>query len=80
DGQFTLTLTAEATNANSGYLPIADRRGNTVTVRMEVSRNAGSTNSTICTLPADLRPANTLSFNMLANDGSLVGVNFKWDG
>ncbi|WP_257142958.1 BppU family phage baseplate upper protein [Bacillus thuringiensis] len=80
DGQFALTLTAEATNANSGYLPIADRRGNTVTVRMEVSRNAGSTNSTICTLPADLRPANTLSFNMLANDGSLVGVNFKWDG
>ncbi|PFI25213.1 hypothetical protein COI53_28775, partial [Bacillus thuringiensis] len=38
DGMVNLTLTSEATNANAGYLPIADRRGNTVTVRMEVTR------------------------------------------
>ncbi|MBJ7955791.1 BppU family phage baseplate upper protein [Bacillus cereus] len=80
DGQFNLTLTADATNANAGYTPIADRRGNTVTVRMEVTRNAGAANTLICTLPADLRPANTLSYNFIANDGSLVGVNIKWDG
>lgn len=80
DGQFNLTFTADATNANAGYTPIADRRGNTVTVRMEVTRNAGAANTLICTLPADLRPANTLSYNFIANDGSLVGVNIKWDG
>ncbi|PFI24755.1 DUF2479 domain-containing protein, partial [Bacillus thuringiensis] len=34
----------------------------------------------ICTLPADVRPANTVSMNFLANDGSVVGVNITWDG
>ncbi|WP_257206635.1 BppU family phage baseplate upper protein [Bacillus thuringiensis] len=80
DGMVNLTLTSEATNANAGYLPIADRRGNTVTVRMEVTRNAGSASPLICTLPADVRPANTVSMNFLANDGSVVGVNITWDG
>ncbi|OTW84321.1 hypothetical protein BK702_22510 [Bacillus thuringiensis serovar cameroun] len=80
DGMVSLTLTADATNANAGYMPIADRRGNTVTVRMEVTRNAGSTNPLICTLPVDLRPANTISMNFIANDGTVVGVNIMWDG
>ncbi|AOM08948.1 BppU family phage baseplate upper protein [Bacillus thuringiensis] len=80
DGLVNLTLTADATNANAGYMPIADRRGNTVTVRMEVTRNVGSASPLICTLPVDVRPANTISMNFLANDGSVVGVNISWDG
>ncbi|EOP78374.1 hypothetical protein IGM_06659 [Bacillus cereus HuB4-4] len=80
DGQTTLTLTAEATNVNSGYMPLAERRGNTVTIRMEISRNANSSSPVVCNLPVDLRPPVTLSHNFLANDGSLVGVNVKWDG
>ncbi|AMR06520.1 BppU family phage baseplate upper protein [Bacillus thuringiensis] len=80
DGLATLILTENATNANSGYMPIADRRGNTVTVRMEVTRNVGSASALICTLPVDVRPANTVSMNFLANDGSVVGVNITWDG
>ncbi|PFD41415.1 hypothetical protein CN281_26910 [Bacillus cereus] len=80
DGQFPLVLTTDATNPNPGYTPIADRRGNTVTVRMEVSRNVGSTSTLICKLPDSLQPTNTLSYTFIANDGSPVGVNLKWDG
>ncbi|WP_141535551.1 hypothetical protein [Bacillus cereus] len=80
DGRVNLTLTADATNASSGYLPTVIRRGNTVTVRMEVTRNVGSSSTLITTLPADMRPTDTLSFNFSANDNTLVGVNITWDG
>lgn len=80
DGQTTLTLTAEATNVNSGYMPLAERRGNTVTFRMEITRNANSTSPVVCTLPVDLRPPITLSQYFTANDGTAVGVNVIWDG
>lgn len=80
DGQTTLTLTSEATNVNSGYLPLAERRGNTVTIRMEITRNANSSSPLVCTLPVDLRPPITISKNCIANDGSIVGVNVIWDG
>ncbi|WP_044023745.1 BppU family phage baseplate upper protein [Bacillus cereus] len=80
DGQANLTLTADATNANSGYMPLAERRGNTVTMRMEIIRNSGSSNSLVCTLPADMRPPITLSFICMANDGTPVSVNISWNG
>ncbi|CUB08508.1 hypothetical protein BN2127_JRS1_00290 [Bacillus cereus] len=80
DGRADLTLTADATNANSGYPPYAIRRGNAVTVRMEISRNAGSASSVVTTLPADMRPTDTLSMNFVANDGTVVGVNISWNG
>lgn len=80
DGQVTLTLTSDITNANSGYMPLAERRGNTVTMRMEVTRNVGSASSLACTLPVDMRPPITLSFTCLANDGTPVGVNISWNG
>lgn len=80
DGRADLTLTADATNANSGYFPYAIRRGNTVTVRMEITRNADSTGTTVCTLPADSRPVETISQTIIANDGTPVGVNISWNG
>lgn len=80
DGTANLTLTSDATNANVGYMPIADRRGNTVTVRMEVTRNVESTSSLICTLPTGYRPVNLISMHFLANDGSIVSVNITTDG
>ncbi|MFK4309995.1 hypothetical protein ABH957_004689 [Bacillus sp. RC242] len=80
DGLANLTLTADATNANASYMPIADRRGNTVTVRMEITRNEGSANSLVCTLPTDMRPVNTLSFMCFSNDGTPVSVNVSWNG
>ncbi|MCU5640251.1 phage baseplate upper protein [Bacillus cereus] len=80
DGSANLTLTSDTTNANAGYLPIADRRGSTVTLRMEITRNTGTTNTTVCTLPANFRPVNTLSFVCVANDGAPVTVNISWNG
>nr|WP_255264255.1 BppU family phage baseplate upper protein [Bacillus thuringiensis] len=80
DGQSALTLTAEATNVNSGYMPLAERRGNTVTVRMEITRNANSSSPVVCNLPGDMRPPITISQNFIGNDGSIVGVNVIWDG
>lgn len=80
DGQAALTLTADATNANSGYMPLAERRGNTVSMRMEITRNAGSANPLVCTLPVDMRPPITMSFICLANDGTPVSVNISWNG
>ncbi|PGU60337.1 hypothetical protein COD72_00160 [Bacillus cereus] len=75
-----ITLTADATNANTGYLPYAIRRGNIVTVRMELSRNAGSTGTTIATLPSNMRPTDTLSQIVIANDGTPVVVNISYNG
>ncbi|WP_404841475.1 BppU family phage baseplate upper protein [Bacillus paranthracis] len=80
DGQAALTLTADATNANSGYMPLAERRGNTVSMRMEITRNAGSASPLVCTLPVDMRPPITMSFICLANDGTPVSVNISWNG
>lgn len=80
DGQAALTLTADATNANSGYMPLAERRGNTVSMRMEITRNAGSSSPLVCTLPVDMRPPITISFICLANDGTPVSVNISWNG
>lgn len=71
DGRAELTLTADAITHNSGYTPIADRRGNTVTVRMAVQRVAGSTNKTIATLPADMRPTVTVLRLFTSTDGSI---------
>ncbi|HDR7769257.1 TPA: BppU family phage baseplate upper protein [Bacillus paranthracis] len=74
DGRADLILTSDATNADSGYLPVATRRGNAVTVRFKLSRNAGSTSSRIINLPADMRPIDFLEFNALADDGTTVKV------
>ena len=80
DGRVNLTLTADATNAASGYQPTATRRGNTVTVAMEITRNVGSAGSNICTLPVDMCPPATIVYSMLANDGTVVAVNINRTG
>ncbi len=80
DGRANLTLTADATNANAGYVPMAIRKGNAVTVRMEVTRNVGSSGTVITTLPPDMKPTDTLSYSFISNDGTAVSVNIKWDG
>ncbi|PFB88920.1 hypothetical protein CN283_11360 [Bacillus thuringiensis] len=80
DGRATLTLTADATNASPGYQPTATRRGNTVTVAMEITRNVGAAGTNVCTLPVDMCPPATISYSFLANDGSAVAVNVNRTG
>ncbi|MDV6040372.1 BppU family phage baseplate upper protein [Bacillus sp. SM-B1] len=74
DGRATLTLTADATNVDTTVGTFADRRGNTVTVKMAVKRNAGSTGQTVAELPTDMRPTSVITQMHIATDGTPVKV------
>ncbi|QWG87407.1 DUF2479 domain-containing protein (plasmid) [Bacillus mycoides] len=69
DGRASLTLTADAELVTS-YGVIADRRGNTVTLRAPIRRKVGSTNGAVFTLPADMRPTMMLTQVVHASDGT----------
>ncbi|MGE6313400.1 BppU family phage baseplate upper protein [Bacillus cereus] len=70
DGGAALTLTANVVTHDAGYAPIADRRGNVVTVRLAVKRVTGSVGKVVTTLPSTMRP----TFVQLAVIPSLEGV------
>ncbi|MDA1883130.1 BppU family phage baseplate upper protein [Bacillus cereus group sp. BY105LC] len=78
DGRATLTLTADATQFDTTIGSIADRRGNTVTLKMAVKRNVGG-NEIVCTLPPDVIPLSTLTHTVLATDGTPVRVTVGQD-
>ncbi|HEB4955573.1 TPA: BppU family phage baseplate upper protein [Bacillus cereus] len=80
DGRVNLTLTADATNIDSNFGAIADRRGNTVTVRLAIMRNAGATGEIVTTLPANMRPTLTLVKWGIAEDGSPLKYQIHTDG
>lgn len=69
DGRATITVTADAELITS-YGVIADRRGNTVTLRAPIRRKVGSTNGHVFTLPADMRPTMMLTQVVHASDGT----------
>ncbi|KMQ19607.1 hypothetical protein TU69_17960 [Bacillus cereus] len=70
DGRATITLTADAELAGTNGV-IADRRGNTVTLRAQVRRKAGSTGNVIFTMPSDMKPLLMATQNIIANDGTV---------
>ncbi|MGE7869592.1 BppU family phage baseplate upper protein [Bacillus paramycoides] len=72
DGTVNLTLSADGENPNSVAIPVAERRGNTVTISGSVRRKAGATGDVVLTLPVDMRPATTQRMNLLATDGTVV--------
>ncbi|MGG0207757.1 BppU family phage baseplate upper protein [Bacillus mycoides] len=80
DGRSTLTLTSDATNADTGNPPSVVRRGNTVTTRFKISRNVGSSSARVTTLPIDMRPTDYLEFNTIADDGSVVKITIGTAG
>ncbi|MCC2502474.1 BppU family phage baseplate upper protein [Bacillus paranthracis] len=79
DGRATLTLTENATQYGSTYTPIATRRGNTVTLRMVVSRN-GNDSGVITTLPVDMRPVDGITSTILASDGTSSDLVIRLNG
>ncbi|MGN4448236.1 BppU family phage baseplate upper protein [Bacillus cereus group sp. MYBK79-1] len=79
DGRATLTLTENATQYGSTYTPVATRRGNTVTLRMVISRN-GNDNGVITTLPADMRPVDGVTSTIVASDGTSSDVVIRLNG
>lgn len=79
DARATITVTADAelTGVNG---VIADRRGNTVTLRAPFRRKAGSTGSTVFTMPPGMRPTLSLYQNVVANDGTVGLLTIVPDG
>lgn len=80
DGRADLVLTADAINFDTSFLPVADRRGNTVTISGAIALKTGSVENLVTTLPVDMRPVTTLSRHYLATDGTSVHVVFNIDG
>ncbi|MEK4635194.1 BppU family phage baseplate upper protein [Bacillus sp. FSL W8-0519] len=80
DGRADLVLTADAINFDTSFLPVADRRGNTVTISGAIALKTGSVANLVTTLPVDMRPVTTLSRHYLATDGTSVHVVFNIDG
>lgn len=80
DGRADLTLTADATTFDAGYSPIADRRGNTVTLRMAIQRVAGSSSRIVTTLPTDMRPIATIVLAVSSTDGTMGKVTITTAG
>ncbi|PEL80012.1 BppU family phage baseplate upper protein [Bacillus wiedmannii] len=74
DGRANLTLTADAINFDTNYNPLADRRGNTVTVRGAIGRTATSTSSLVTTLPIDMRPTLSFAQSTCATDGTPITI------
>lgn len=80
DGRADLTLTADATTFDAGYSPIADRRGNTVTLRMAIQRVAGSSSRIVTTLPTDMRPIATIVLAVSSTDGTMGKITITTTG
>ncbi|MBJ8023697.1 BppU family phage baseplate upper protein [Bacillus cereus] len=80
DGRATLTLTSDATNTDAGYPPIVTRRGNSATLRMAISRNAGSSSSLVTTLPVDMRPIDNLTHAVIADDSTVIKMVIQSNG
>ncbi len=80
DGQANLTLTADATNWDTSFTPVAIRRGNTVTVRCALKRNAGSASAVMTNIPIDMRPTTAMVQGLTATDGSYVRLSISTSG
>lgn len=79
DGRASLTLTADAT-AGSSSPQIATRRGNTVTVSLDLQRNTGATGYVVTNLPSDMAPVDSCAFDTVATDGTPSRVFIRANG
>ncbi|WP_130067439.1 hypothetical protein [Bacillus albus] len=80
DGRVNLTLTADAVNFSTNRPLIADRRGNTVTIRGAVGLISTAVGNVISTLPTDVRPTTDIPMTTLATDGTFLAIDIMQDG
>ncbi|MGH0785887.1 BppU family phage baseplate upper protein [Bacillus cereus] len=80
DGRANISITADG-ELISGNGVIADRRGNTVTLRAGIRRKVGipHTNA-IFTLPVDMRPLLTVQQNTISTDGTPCLITIQTNG
>ncbi|MGR6912490.1 BppU family phage baseplate upper protein [Bacillus sp. BSL6] len=78
DDRAIIPVTADAELITS-YGVIADRRGNTVTLRAPIRRRVGSTNGHVLTLPPGMRPTMMLTQVVHASDGTPALITIPSD-
>ncbi|PDY93170.1 hypothetical protein CON09_08605 [Bacillus anthracis] len=79
DGRANLTLTAEGALISPNPI-IADRRGNTVTVRAGIKRLSATSNVTLFTLPDTMRPLVTVQHGVISSDGTPATATIQANG
>ncbi|HDR7242610.1 TPA: BppU family phage baseplate upper protein [Bacillus mobilis] len=80
DGRADLVLTADGENFNGNIGPIADRYGNTVTLRAGLRRKSGATGTLMTTLPLDMRPTMSIINTIPSTDGTPARVTVQPNG
>lgn len=80
DGRATPTLTSDAVNFANNRPLIADRRGDTVTIRGAVGLKSDAVGNLISTLPAIMRPTTDIPMTVLATDGTYLSIDIMQDG
>ncbi|MCC2442034.1 MULTISPECIES: BppU family phage baseplate upper protein [Bacillus cereus group] len=80
DGQVDLVVTADGEAFDSGTANVARRRGNTVTLRIALRRKVGSADTTVATIPADMRPSTFMVTNAIASDGTVSRLTVEANG
>ncbi|MDK7542559.1 BppU family phage baseplate upper protein [Bacillus pacificus] len=78
DTRALITVTADAELTTSDGV-IADRRGNTVTLRARVRRKNEQIN-TVFMMPEGMKPLLTVSHNIIANDGTVGALSIGTSG
>lgn len=79
DGTTNLIITNDFT-PTSGAVQNIVRRGNSVTLMLDVTRNADSTNPIMTTLPEGLRPIGSLTTDVASTDGTMSRLLIRFNG
>ncbi|WP_073526733.1 BppU family phage baseplate upper protein [Bacillus cereus] len=79
DGTTNLIITSDFT-PTSGAVQNIVRRGNSVTLMLDVTRNADSTNPIVTTLPEGLRPIGSLTTDVASTDGTMSRLLIRFNG
>ena len=81
DGRAILTLTGNASNIDPANIgPIADRKGNTVTLRLAIRRTSATQGDVLVSLPADMRPTLTLHQGIISTSGVPARLQISTNG
>ncbi|KZD36469.1 MULTISPECIES: BppU family phage baseplate upper protein [Bacillus] len=79
DGTTNLIITSDFT-PTSGTVQNIVRRGNTVTLMLDVTRNADSTSPIVTTLPEGVRPIGSLTTDIASPDGTMSRLLIRFNG
>lgn len=79
DATIDLVITSDFT-PTSGTVQNIVRRGNIVTLMLDVTRNADSTNPIVTTLPEGVRPIGSLTTDIASPDGTMSRLLIRFNG